>query len=95
MTVSAVLGIRKDDLAVLPAYARILSATAKGCRYLGTLSPEDFSVLSKPAHAKKLPQNQQQIFRLNADAHDLYVLACDHPSDRKTGEDWKMSPRIV
>lgn len=79
-----------------PPYARILAANRKGCAFLAEKRElAESYLISKPASVRKLSEEAQRVFALNADAHDFYVLAYQDKKHRLGGQDWKHSPIIL
>ena len=76
--------------------ARVLAATSRGCEYLRVLSKNPtIPVITKPAAARTLSAEREQVFELGAAANELYVLAYRAEQERRGGQDWRTSPKIV
>ena len=96
MTLSAALGIKKEQLYESPPYARILAFNDIGASILRTAKGTcGIPILSKAARIKALESPAQAIFELTAKAHDLYVLAYQNQIFRLGGQDWQESPRCI
>ena len=79
-----------------PPYARVLAANSRGCEYLRVLSKDPtIPVITKPAAARTLSAEREQVFALGAAANELYVLAYRAEQERRGGQDWRTSPKIV
>ncbi len=94
MVMCAALGVRAEDSAGRPGYARLLASTERG-RALLRQVPESFPVITKPAAAKDLPEADRAVFERTADARDLYVLGYDVIEERRGGSDWRTTPAMV
>ena len=93
MTFSAALGIHADTAREYPPYARVLAADESGRDYLsrnrkGILIP----IVTKPADAIHLPGTAPEVFRIGAQARDLYVLSYQNEESRIPGSDYRMGP---
>ena len=96
MCLCAALGVKKDDADGIPPYARVLAANSRGCEYLRVLSKNPaIPVITKPAAARTLSAEREQVFELGAAANELYVLAYRAGQERRGGQDWRTSPKIV
>lgn len=96
MLLCACLGLSSGTVDALPPYARVLAADKKGCELLREISGKTaVPVLTKPASVKELDERCNQVFAVNASAHDLFVLGYRAEQARIGGEDWKKSPIIV
>lgn len=96
MCLCAALGVKKDDADGIPPYARVLAANSRGCEYLRVLSKNPtIPVITKPAAARTLSVEREQVFELGAAANELYVLAYRAGQERRGGQDWRTSPKIV
>lgn len=92
----AVLGLQARDVEGLPPYARVLACTERGRALLRTMADTSaVPLVNKPAAAKQLDERAQRIFRLTADARDLYVLGYEAPDKRQGGSDWKTNPSLL
>ena len=96
LVMAAALGIQADMAAGTPPYARLLAYSGRGRALLRQIRERSrLPVINKPAAAKDLPEPARAIFRLNADARDLYVLGYDSPEARRGGSDWRTGPAAV
>ncbi len=96
MCLCAALGVKKDDADGIPPYARVLAANSRGCEYLRVLSKNPaIPVITKPAAVRTLSAEREQVFELGAAANELYVLAYRAGQERRGGQDWRTSPKIV
>lgn len=96
MCLCAALGVKKDDADGIPPYARVLAANSRGCEYLRVLSKNPaIPVITKPAAARTLSAEREHVFELGAAANELYVLAYRAGQERRGGQDWRTSPKIV
>lgn len=96
MLCCAYLGIRADDADGIPPYARVLAANGKGTAILAEIARKgSVPVLTKPADAKTMDARSQHIFELEARATDLFSLAFPNVSERRGGQEWRISPIIV
>ena len=96
MCLCAALGVKKGAADGTPPYARVLAANSRGCEYLRVLSKDPtIPVITKPAAARTLSAEREQVFELGAAAYELYVLAYRAEQERRGGQDWCTSPKIV
>lgn len=96
MCLCAALGVKKGAADGTPPYARVLAANSRGCEYLRVLSKDPtIPVITKPAAARTLSAKREQVFELGAAANELYVLAYRAEQERRGGQDWRTSPKIV
>ena len=96
MCLCAALGVKNGVADELPPYARVLAANSRGCAYLRVIAKDPaVPVISKPAAARSLSAERGQVFELGAAANELYVLAYRAEQERKGGQDWRTSPKIV
>ncbi len=93
MMLSAALGIKTDMAKNTPPYARVLAANERGCELLKTINVlSRVPIITKPASVKSLDSECNEVFRLCADARDLYVLGYTAKEERRGGTDWRTSP---
>ena len=72
-----------------PPFLRVLGLTSRGAELLrGAKLP----VLAKPAHIGELSARAREWFALDARAGDLYALAYPNESERRGGQELRMSP---
>lgn len=96
MCMCAALGIKAGMAEELPPYVRVLAANARGCGLLREVSRKgEIPVITKPASVRELPGECMELFRLGADAHDLYVLGLCAREEKKGGKEWRTSPKIL
>lgn len=96
MTMCAALGIKAEDACGLPPYIRVLAANERGCSLLREMDGKaTLPVINKPAAIKSMDTECRRIFELGSDSHDLYTLGFAAKEERKGGEDWRMSPKII
>ena len=97
MCMCAALGVRAEMSTGTPPYIRVLAANARGCALLRQMNDREdgLPVVTKPASVKNLSADHEALFALGASAHDLYVLGYRAEGERKGGEDWRNSPKIV
>ena len=96
LIMAAALGVQADMAAGTPPYARLLAYSDRGRALLRQIREHSaLPVVNKPAAAKDLPEQARAIFRLNADARDLYVLGYESPEERRGGSDWRTGPAAV
>ncbi len=88
------LGITQADAAAPPQYLRVLAANERGRALLHSAKPS-VPVITKPASAKKLPEEAARLFALEARAADLYSLCFTEPAMRRGGIDWTTSPAML
>lgn len=97
MSICAALGITADMAEGTPPYIRILAATERGCTLLRALNDRESAlpVITKPAAVSALGERERRVFAAGASAHDLYTLGFSAKEERKAGEEWRTSPKIV
>lgn len=96
MCLCAALCVKKGAADGTPPYARVLAANSRGCEYLRVLSKDPtIPVVTKSAAARTLSAEREQVFELGAAANELYVLAYRAEQERRGGQDWRTSPKIV
>lgn len=97
MCMCAALGVTADMAAGTPPYIRVLAANERGCALLRPLNDRDdgLPVVTKPAAVSSLADNCRRVFAVGVSAHDLYALSFRAKQERKGGEDWRISPKIV
>ena len=95
MALCAALGLREEDCAGQPAYARVLAFNGRGRALLHELSGSyAVPLITKPAHVRKLSGKALRDFELGARAHDLYTLFYTECGARSCGEDWRRGPTL-
>lgn len=96
MTLSAALGIKKRHVFESLPYARILAFNDRGSSILRLAKEKgNLSIVSKPTVVRTMKAPCDTVFRLNAKAHDLYVLAYQNEGFHAGGQDWQESPRYL
>lgn len=91
----AYLGLRAQDRPSTPPYLRVLGAGPRGRKLLRQLEKTAaLPVITKPAHAKKLPDSGRTLFELEARCTDLYGL-CHRNGPAPCGLEWTTSPVMV
>ncbi len=96
ITMRALLGIKSGMNAEKPPYARVLAASANGCRALRKISDtKEIPLITKPAEINKYDKKLQQLFATGVYAHDVYSLCYENKSERIGGREWQISPKIV
>ena len=88
----SLLGVKKEDLSVPPAFSFLLAADGRGTEYLSDLSP-DIKVLTKPSDVSDLSAAAKKQYELCRRADELFVLCSDPPSP--AGELLRRSPFIL
>ncbi len=95
MALCAALGLREEDCAGQPAYARVLAFNGRGRALLHELSGScAVPLITKPAHVRKLSGKAVRDFELGARAHDLYTLFYTECGAQSCGEDWRRGPAL-
>ena len=89
----AFLGLRAKDRPPSLPYLRVLGFGPKGQQLLRQMKTEAaLPVIVKPAHIRKLPENAQRVFRLEAQCTALYDL-CRREFGRRPGKnEYTQSP---
>ncbi|MBR5381569.1 MAG: nucleotidyltransferase family protein [Oscillospiraceae bacterium] len=96
MLCCAYLGVRAGDADGTPPYARVLAANGKGTEILAEAARRGkLPVLTKPAEVRSMDARAQRIFGLEAHATDLFSLAFPNVSERRGGQEWRLSPIIL
>lgn len=97
MCMCAALGVTADMCAAAPPYLRVLAANERGCAQLRRISADEnaLPVVTKPAAVKALSSDCTKVFAVGVYAHDLFALAYPAEGERKGGEEWRISPKIV
>ena len=96
ISMCALLGIKSGMNDGKAPYARILAASANGCRALRKISDEKkIPLITKPADINKYDNKLQQLFAIGVYAHDVYSLCYENKSERIGSREWQISPKIV
>ena len=93
--VPTALGLRRGDAQELPPYIRVLAMDDRGKALLRRMSKTAaLPLIVKPAAVRELDDVCRRVFDLGSSAHDLYVLGCSRPEERRGGADWRATPYI-
>jgi len=96
MLYGAALGLCAEDTKTAPSYIRVLAASEKGRAQLASLRGKTpLPVLNKSGEIKRAGLQAQKVFRLGAEAHELYRLVCPSAGRCEPGEDWRKGTVIV
>ena len=96
MLLCAALGICAEDTKGTPPYIRILASSERGRMHLARVRGNmALPIINKTTEIKKLGFQTQKVFKLCADAHELYRLCCPMPEHPKPGEDWRRTQVLV
>lgn len=92
----AALGIDFPCSYTTPPYVRVLAANEQGTKLLRTIKEQSsLPIITKPAHAKKLPEAARQLFELENAATNLYVLGRNAIAARSGSEEWLQGAIII
>lgn len=92
----ACLGIKAGMNDGIPPYARVLAANERGCELLRKQTNcAKLPLVTKPASVRDLSKECLDLFAVGASAHDFFVLSYKSSAERKGGQDWRKSPKIV
>jgi len=92
----ACLGITAAVTSEPPPYIRVLAMNHTGANMLRAAGKTNrLPIIIKPAAALSLPAPAADMFRLEAAATDLYVLAYRNEDSRAGGQEWRRSPIVV
>lgn len=96
MVLAAYLGVTADMTKEPVPYIRVLAANSRGQELLKKMKKTaSVPILTKPASAKKLPENARRIFELEVRASDLYALLYPDTCERRGGSEWTQSPVFI
>lgn len=96
MLYCAFLGIKRKPAGSLPGYTRVLAFNDRGRQVLSAVEQrEDFVFITKPAAAKKLPEEDRAEFELEAAASAAYDLALPGYRDLPRGREWTCGPIYI
>jgi predicted nucleotidyltransferase len=96
MLYGAALGLCAEDTKTAPPYARVLASSERGRNHLASLRGKtSLPVINKSGEIKRAGLKAQKVFKLGAEAHELYRLACPSAGRCTPGEDWRKSTVIV
>lgn len=90
-TLSAVIGIKPDDMTAPPYYTTLLAANSRGREMLSAIKKTGFPVVTKPADGKLLPPHALPQYSLGRKADALFALSRKEPPSDMI----KMMPTIV
>lgn len=90
----AFLGLTAADRPSHPPYLRVLGCSVRGRALLAQMrTASSLPVLTKPAHARALPQEARRLFELESRSTDLYGLC--FPDVLPCGLEWTTGPVIL
>ena len=96
MLYGAALGLCAEDTKTAPPYIRVLASDERGRDHLASQRGKmPLPVINKSGEIKRAGLQAQKVFKLGADAHELYRLACPAAKYGEPGEDWRKSTAIV
>lgn len=96
MLYGAALGFCAEDTKTVPPYIRVLASNERGRAHLASMRGiTPLPVISKSGEIKRAGLQAQKVFKLCAEAHELYRLACPSAGRCTPGEDWRKSTVIV
>jgi predicted nucleotidyltransferase len=96
MMLSALLGLSSDMTHDTPQYIRVLAFNERGRELLHDMKKcAKAPIITKPAAAKKLPEEARAIFELETRSTDIYALMLPEISNRLGGSEWTTSPIFV
>ena len=96
MVLWAWLRISPEDVPAQVPYLRVLAANEKGRELLARMKKTaTLPVLTKPNHIRRLDEDAQALFSLEARAADLYALAYPDLSAAAGGRAWREGPEIL
>lgn len=90
----AYLGMTLDNRPASPPYLRVLGLNETGRELLREMRCRStLPILTKPAHARRLPEPARELFELEARASDLYGLCL--PQVPPCGAEWRQGPVVL
>ena len=90
----AFLGLTAADRPPHPLYLRVLGCSSRGQGLLARMrTSAALPVLTKPAHARSLPDAARQLFMLESRSTDLYSLC--FPEVLPCGREWTTGPVVL
>ena len=96
MLLCAALGICAEDTKGMPPYIRILASNERGRTHLSRIRGNTaVPIINKTAEIKKRSFQAQKVFKLCAEAHEIYLLGCPMPAHPEPGEDWRKTQVLV
>lgn len=91
---SAFLDLSAEDIALMPAYIRVLALNSRGAELLNEIKEKSsLPILTKPAEIESFSQEARRIFEAERKAGDLFALSS--PIARPCGMDFTTSPRFI
>ena len=95
LCVSAALGLKGEETAALPPFARVLAFDEKGKLLLHQAARHaGVPILTKAAQVSELSVYAQHIFDAGSRAHDFFTLMYPEKAQRDCGVDWRTGPAI-
>ena len=89
------LGLRAEDAAGAPTYARVLALNGRGRELLRAAKERgDLPLLTKPAAVRELDGPSRRLFALETRAADLYALCFTGAENRRGGREWETGPLV-
>lgn len=89
----AFLGLSVQQRPAQPPYLRVLGFSKRGRALLADMKKKaQVPIITKPAHARRLPEAGQSLFALEARCTDRYALCL--PQVRPCGWEWTASPVV-
>ena len=94
LLVWAYLGLTAADRPGVPPYLRVLGLNSRGREVLRRMKERTpWAILTKPAHAKRLPPAARRLFELEIRCTDLYDLCLD--AVPAPGREWTTGPVVL
>ncbi|MBQ4370195.1 MAG: nucleotidyltransferase family protein, partial [Oscillospiraceae bacterium] len=91
---SAAIGADVKTADKLPPYIRVLGMNSRGMALLRAASRKaSLPIITKPAAVKKLGEEAQRVFALEAAGTDLWALGRKNPG--RGGAEWTVGPVII
>ncbi|MBQ4370257.1 MAG: nucleotidyltransferase family protein [Oscillospiraceae bacterium] len=91
---NAAIGADIKTSASLPPYIRVLGMSSRGMALLRAASKKaSLPIITKPASVKKLDEEAQRVFALEAAGTDLWALGRKNPG--MGGAEWAVGPVII
>lgn len=92
----AFLGLREGQRPQRVPYLRILGCNDRGRELLREMKQNaKLPLLTKPGQMRRLEEQGQQVFRMEARASDLWRLCLPSPDQRRGGQEWLRGPVIL
>ncbi len=84
------LGLRAEDAAGEPPYARVLALNGRGREVLRAAKEKgSLPLVTKPAAVRELDGRSRRLFELEVRAADLYALCFTGAENRRAGQEWE------